>query len=345
PSTEIAEGLAARLPAVGGTFIQMEDEIASIAACLGASLTGAKAMTATSGPGFSLMQELIGYGCIAEIPLVIVNVMRYGPSTGLPTNPSQGDVMQARWGTHGDHPIVVYTASSVEEAFAMTVRAFNTAEKYRNPVILLLDEGVGHMREKIRLPTAGGVERIERIHPSMPPEWYAPYEETNTGVPPMAPFGDGYRFHVTGLVHDRMGFPTQKHSEIASGMERIYRKITRGFREICRTESVWLEDAKVAVLAYGSVARSAREAVEELRTEGKPVGLLSLQTLWPFPRAALERVVAQVDTLLVCELNRGQIYREAWRVSRGRCDVQKLVRDDGTLIAPTDIAKRLREWL
>jgi 2-oxoglutarate ferredoxin oxidoreductase subunit alpha len=345
PSTEIAEGLAARLPAMGGTFIQMEDEIASIAACLGASLSGAKAMTATSGPGFSLMQELIGYAAIAEIPLVIVNVMRYGPSTGLPTSPSQGDVMQARWGTHGDHPIVVYTASSVEETFEMTVRAFNMAEKYRNPVILLLDEGVGHMREKIRIPTPDGVERVERIRPSMPPEWYAPYEETNTGVPPMAPFGDGYRFHVTGLVHDRMGFPTQKNTEITAGMDRLYRKITRGFGEICRTERVWLDDAEVAVLAYGSVGRSAREAVEELRAEGKAVGLLRLQTLWPFPRADVERVVAKVKTLLVCELNRGQIYREAWRVSRGRCEVQKLLRDDGNLITPTDIVKRLREWL
>ncbi|GAB6063654.1 2-oxoacid:acceptor oxidoreductase subunit alpha [Deferrisoma palaeochoriense] len=347
PSTEIAEGLAARLPAVGGTFIQMEDEIASLAACLGASLAGAKAMTATSGPGFSLMQELIGYGCIAEIPVVIVDVMRGGPSTGLPTSPSQGDVMQSRWGTHGDHPIIVLTASSVREAFDQTVRAFNLSEKYRNPVILLLDEVVGHMREKVRLPARGAVERVDRIRPSMPPEWYAPYDETNTGVPPMAAFGDGYRYHVTGLVHDRMGFPTQQKTEIVQGLNRLFRKIERGFREICVTEDVRLDDAEAVVVAYGSVARSAREAVEELRAQGKRAGLLRLQTLWPFPRAAFERLLGRggVKALLVCEMNRGQVYREVLRVARGRADVHKLVRNDGELITPAEIAKGLREWL
>lgn len=343
PSTEIAEGLAARLPARGGVFLQMEDEIGSLAACLGASLAGAKVMTATSGPGMSLMQELIGYGCMAEIPAVIVNVMRYGPSTGLPTSPSQGDVMQARWGTHGDHPIVVLTASSVREAFDQTVRAFNLAEKYRNPVILLLDEVVGHMRENVRLPAAEAVERVERIRPTVPPEWYAPYEATNTGVPPMAAFGDGYRFHVTGLVHDRLGFPTEKRAEIVEGMDRLFRKVERGFREICQAEFVQTDDADVAILAYGCVARSAREAVETLRAQGKRVGLLRLQTLWPFPRWALERVVDRVGVLLVCEMNRGQVYREALRVARGRCEVRKLSRVDGELITPAEIRKALRE--
>ena len=343
PSTEIAEGLAARLPGLGGTFVQMEDEIGSLGACLGASLAGAKVLTATSGPGLSLMQELIGYGCIAEIPAVIVNVMRFGPSTGLPTSPSQGDVMQARWGTHGDHPIVVLTASSVREAFDMTVRAFNFAEKYRNPVILLLDEVVGHMREKVQLPPPEAVERVERIRPGMPPEWYVPYENTNTGVPPMAAFGDGYRYHVTGLVHDRMGFPTQKGNEILEGTDRLFRKIERGFREICLTEAVAMDDASVAVVAYGAVARSAREAVESLRSRGKRVGLLRLQTLWPFPRASLERFLDRVGTLLVCEMNRGQVYREALRVARGRCEVRKLSRVDGELITPTEIARALRE--
>jgi 2-oxoglutarate ferredoxin oxidoreductase subunit alpha len=343
PSTEIAEGLASRLPARGGTFIQMEDEIASLGACLGASLAGAKVMTATSGPGMSLMQELIGYGCMAEIPAVIVNVMRYGPSTGLATSPSQGDVMQARWGTHGDHPIIVLTASSVREAFDMTVRAFNLAEKYRNPVILLLDEVVAHMRENVRLPSAETVERVDRIRPSMPPDWYAPYEATNTGVPPMAAFGDGYRYHVTGLVHDRMGYPTEKRTEIQEGMDRLFKKIERGFREICQAEFVWTEDSDVAVLAYGAVARSGREAVETLRSQGKKAGLLRLQTLWPFPRWALERVVDRVRLLLVCEMNRGQVYREALRVARGRCEVRKLSRVDGELITPAEIRRALRE--
>lgn len=347
PSTEIAEALSVRLPALDGTFIQMEDEIASLGACLGASLAGAKTMTATSGPGFSLMQELIGYGCIAEIPTVIVNVMRAGPSTGLPTSPSQGDVMQARWGTHGDHPIIVLTASGVREAFDATVRAFNLAEKYRNPVILLLDEVVGHMREKVRLPAPEAVERLERIRPSVPPEWYAPYEETNTGVPPMAPFGDGYRYHVTGLVHDRLGFPTQKRTEILAGTDRLFKKIERGFREICRTEEVGLDDATAAVVAYGAVARSAREAVEAARAEGRRVGLLALQTLWPFPRFAFERILGAdgVRSLLVCEMNRGQVYREVLRVARGRCEVHKLSKVDGELIAPQEVAKALREVL
>jgi 2-oxoglutarate ferredoxin oxidoreductase subunit alpha len=343
PSTEIAEGLAARLPAQGGTFIQMEDEIGSLGACLGASLAGAKAITATSGPGMSLMQELIGYGCIAEIPVVIVNVMRYGPSTGLPTSPSQADVMQARWGTHGDHPIVVFTASSVREVFELTVKAFNVAEKYRNPVILLLDEVVGHMREKVRIPAAESVERVERIRPSVPPEWYIPYEVTNTSVPPMAAFGDGYRYHVTGLAHDRMGFPTQKQDEIREGMDRLFRKIQRGFREICMTEATELDDAEAAVVAYGSVARSAQEAVAELRRQGKRVGLLRLQTLWPFPRAALERFLGRLDTLLVCEMNRGQVYREVLRVARGRCEVRKLTRADAELITPGEIVNALRK--
>ncbi|MBI5444245.1 MAG: 2-oxoacid:acceptor oxidoreductase subunit alpha [Deltaproteobacteria bacterium] len=343
PSTEIAEGMAARLPPLGGTFIQMEDEIASLGACLGASLAGAKAMTATSGPGMSLMQELIGYGCIAEIPVVIVNVMRAGPSTGLPTSPSQGDVMQARWGTHGDHPIIVLTASGVREAFDMTVKAFNFAEKYRNPVILLLDEVVGHMREKVRLPAPEAVQRIERIRPTMPPEWYVPYEETNTGVPPMAVFGDGYRYHVTGLTHDRMGFPTQKRNEILEGTDRLFRKITQGFREVCLTEAVSVEDASAVVVAYGSVARSAREAVETLRAQGKHVGLLKLQTLWPFPRAAFEKFLGRVQSVLVCEMNRGQVYREVLRVARGRCEVRKLSRVDGELVTPGEIARALRE--
>lgn len=345
PSTEIAEGMAARLPRLDGTFVQMEDEIASLGACLGASLAGAKVMTATSGPGMSLMQELLGYGCIAEIPAVIVDVMRGGPSTGLPTSPSQGDVMQARWGTHGDHPIIVLTASGVAEAFEMTLKAFNLAEKYRNPVILLLDEVVGHMRETVRLPAPEAVFRVDRIRPSMPPEWYVPYEDTNTAVPPMAPFGDGYRYHVTGLVHDRMGFPTQKRTEILEGTDRLFKKITRGFREICMTEAVATDDADAAIVAYGSVARSAREAQEALRSQGKRVGLLRLQTLWPFPRAALESFVERVGTVLVCEMNRGQLYREVLRVARGRCEVRKLTRVDGEMITPAEIAKAMREFV
>jgi len=225
--------------------------------------------------------------------------------------------------------------------FDQTVRAFNLAEKYRNPVILLLDEVVGHMRESVSLPAA--VERVERIRPTMPPEWYAPFEVTHTGVPPMAALGEGYRFHVTGIVHDKMGFPTERPNEILEGTDRLFQKIERGFREICQAEFFATDDADVVLLAYGSVARSAREAAETLRAQGKSVGLLRLQTLWPFPRWALERVADRARVLLVCEMNRGQIYREALRVVRGRCEVRKLTRVDGELITPAQIHKALRE--
>ena len=210
PATEISEVMSYRLPAVGGTFIQMEDEIASLGAVIGASLAGVKAMTATSGPGFSLMQENLGFACMAEVPCVIVNVMRGGPSTGLPTRVSQGDVMQARWGTHGDHPIIVLAAATTRDCFDLTVTAFNLSEKYRTPVILLTDEVVAHTREKVVLPEPAAVEVVDRLRPTAPPEWYVPYADTASGVPPMGIFGDGYRYHVTGLTHDVHGFPTER---------------------------------------------------------------------------------------------------------------------------------------
>ncbi len=344
PSTEIAEILSVELPKVGGTFIQMEDEIAGIGSCLGASLSGAKSMTATSGPGFSLMQELIGFGCIAEIPMVIVNVMRYGPSTGLPTSPSQGDVMQARWGTHGDHPIIVLTAASVLEAFHMTVKAFNFSEKYRIPVILLLDEVVGHMREKVLLPADEEVQVVNRVKPEIPPDWYKPYEVTNTGVPPMASFGEGYRYHVTGLVHDEMGFPTQVKSEVTASTDRLFDKITRGFADICITDSYQTDDAELIVVAYGSVARSAREAVDQLREKGHKAGLFQITTLWPFPRTSLENTAKVARMMVVVEMNRGQIYREVWRVSRGRWTVHKVSGTDGEMIAPQMIVDAVKEY-
>lgn len=343
PSTEIAEGLSEKLPEKGGVFMQMEDEIAGLGACLGASLAGARAMTATSGPGFSLMQELIGFGCIAEIPVVVVNVMRLGPSTGQPTAISQGDVMQARWGTHGDHPIIALTADSVSEAYAMTIRAVHFSEKYRVPVILLLDEVVAHMREMVEFPVPGEIEAASRPAPKVPPEWFIPYEQTATGVPPMPAFGDGYRHHVTGLLHDVNGFPTAVKSEITAFSDRLFDKVQRGFGEICITETVYGDDAELLIMAYGSVARSAREAVEMLRAEGFPAGLFKLTTIWPFPRAALENAAPTAKTALVCELNRGQIYREALRVSRGRRTVKKLTRVDGELLDPAAIAAAARE--
>jgi 2-oxoglutarate/2-oxoacid ferredoxin oxidoreductase subunit alpha len=341
PATEISELMSTRLPAVDGTFIQMEDEIASMGAIIGASLAGVKSMTATSGPGFSLMQENLGFACIAEVPCVIVNVMRGGPSTGLPTNVSQGDVMQSRWGTHGDHPMIVLAVSTTKDCFDLTVKAFNLSEKYRTPVVILSDEVVAHTREKISLPHPEELEIVSRIRPSMPPEWYVPYEDNSRGVPLMGIFGDGYRYHVTGLVHDIRGFPTQRPDEIVPFMNRLFRKIYQHFFEIQVVAHEHTEDAEVLVIAYGSVARSARRAVRDARDRGIKAGLLQLITLWPFPRHDLEPLLRQVRVALVPELNLGQVSREVKRVNQGQTRIEKLNRIDGGLITPEEILARL----
>jgi len=343
PATEISEVLSVKLPRVNGTFIQMEDEIASIGAVIGASLAGVKAMTATSGPGFSLMQENLGFAVIAEIPCVIVNVMRGGPSTGLPTFPAQGDVMQARWGTHGDHPIIVLSASTVRECYDMTVRAFNLSEKFRTPVILLIDEVIAHMREKIVFLENEEKEIFNRVKPTMPPEWYIPYENTPSGVPPMANFGEGYRYHVTGLTHDIRGFPTLRQDEIGPFINRLHRKISAHFSEIQSAEYFQTEDAEITLIAYGCVARSAKRAVIEAREKGLRVGLLKLITLWPFMRIAVEKVIQTSKVLIVPEMNMGQISREVKRVSRGMARVFTLNKVDGTIITPSEIFNRIRE--
>ena len=338
PASEIAEHMAQKLPALGGSFIQMEDEIASMGAVIGASLAGMKAMTATSGPGFSLIQENLGYACMAETPCVVVDVMRGGPSTGLPTMASQGDVMQARWGTHGDHPIIVLAVSSVRDCFDIAVFAFNLAEKYRVPVIILSDEIVAHTRETFVPPSPDEIEVFDRVKPTVPPEWYLPYEDTGTGVPPMAAFGDGYRHHVTGLTHDERGFPTQRSEEINVLMRRLFRKITQGFHEIQRVETFMMEDAEIAVIAYGSVARSSRRAVIEAREHGVKAGLLQLVTLFPFPRRCVEKVLQQCRAVLVPEMNMGQISREVKRVHLNSSTVKTLNRVDGRLITPREIS-------
>jgi 2-oxoglutarate ferredoxin oxidoreductase subunit alpha len=343
PATEISEDMSVKLPLVDGTFIQMEDEIASMGAIIGASLAGVKSMTATSGPGFSLMQENLGFACMAEVPCVVVDVMRGGPSTGIPTYPSQGDVMQAKWGTHGDHPIIVLAPSTVKECFDLTVKAFNLSEKFRTPVIVVFDEVVGHMREKVTLPRPEEVEVIDRIRPTVPPEWYIPYEDTPQGVPPMAVFGDGYRFHVTGLTHDIRGFPTLRPDEIGPFMDRIHRKITHGLPEIQMAEFFQLDDADVAVIAYGSVARTARRAIIDARERGIKAGLLKLMTLWPFMRAAIERVMQTITVLIVPEINLGQISREVKRVNEGRALVNTINRVDGLTITPGQILRKIRE--
>jgi 2-oxoglutarate/2-oxoacid ferredoxin oxidoreductase subunit alpha len=343
PATEISEILSVKLPQVAGTFIQMEDEIASLGAVIGASLAGVKSMTATSGPGFSLMQENLGFAIIAEVPCVIVNVMRGGPSTGLPTFPSQSDVMQARWGTHGDHPALVLSASTVRECYDLTIKSFNFSEKFRTPVVLLIDEVVAHMREKMTLSDEEEIETFNRIKPTVPPEWYIPFEDTPSGVPAMANFGEGYRYHVTGLTHDIRGFPTSRPDEIGPFMARLHRKISQHFSEIQMAEFFQTEDAETTIVAYGCVARSAKRAVIEAREKGIKVGLLKLVTLWPFVRSAIEKVLQTSKTLLVPEMNMGQLSREVKRVNRGVARVLTLNKVDGAIITPEEILTRISE--
>jgi 2-oxoglutarate ferredoxin oxidoreductase subunit alpha len=343
PASEISERMSYRLPQVDGTFIQMEDEISSLGAVIGASLAGVKSMTATSGPGFSLMQENLGYACMTEVPCVIVNVMRGGPSTGLPTSPAQGDVMQARWGTHGDHPIIVLSVASVSECFSIIVTAFNLSEKYRVPVIVLSDEVVAHSRETFTIPPADSIEVVDRIAPNVPPEWYKPYEDNSRGVPTMSSMGDGYRHHVTGLVHDADGFPTDKPGEIEAFTKRQFRKITNGFFEIQITKKFNLEDAEIVVIAYGSVARSARHAVAMARAQGIKAGLIQLVTIFPFPKNTVVNVMRQCKAVLVPEMNMGQISREVKRVNPGTTEVFKYNRIDGQLITPQEIFEEIQK--
>jgi len=343
PASEISERMSYRLPQVDGTFIQMEDEISSLGAVIGASLAGVKSMTATSGPGFSLMQENLGYACMTEVPCVIVNVMRGGPSTGLPTSPAQGDVMQARWGTHGDHPIIVLSVASVSECFSIIVTAFNLSEKYRVPVIVLSDEVVAHSRETFTIPPADSIEVVDRIAPNVPPEWYKPYEDNSRGVPTMSSMGDGYRHHVTGLVHDADGFPTDKPGEIEAFTKRQFRKITNGFFEIQITKKFNLEDAEIVVIAYGSVARSARHAVAMARAQGIKAGLIQLVTIFPFPKNTVVNMMRQCKAVLVPEMNMGQISREVKRVNPGTTEVFKYNRIDGQLITPLEIFEEIQK--
>ncbi len=333
PSSEIAEHMVRLLPEAGGVFIQMEDEIASLAAVIGASLAGSKAMTATSGPGFSLMQEHIGFAAMAEVPCVVVDVMRGGPSTGLPTSPSQGDVMQARWGTHGDHPAVVLAPSSVGEVYELTVRAFNLAERLRTPVIVIYDEVIGHTRESVVLPGSVAIE--DRAHPNGDPADFWPKAAPADGVPPLPAFGDGYRFHVTGLTHDERGFPTTDAGEAEALITRIHRKVEA--EEITEVERFMLDDADIAIFAYGIVGRSAREAVLRSREAGVKVGLIRPVTMWPFPNKAVAEVADQVDTLVVAEMNLGQLIGEVERASAGRAEIVGHLRADGEPITPAEL--------
>ena len=337
PSTEIMEICGARLPKMGGAFIQMEDEIASICAIVGASLGGLKSMTATSGPGFSLMQEGLGFACMAEVPCVIVNVMRSGPSTGFPTGPSQSDVMQTKWGTHGDHPAIVLTPASVEELFHETVRAFNLSEIYRTPVILLYDEIIGHMREAVTIPAPGEIEVVAKRAPTCSPAEYKPYDAKGGDIAPLASYGDGYRFHVTGLYHAADGFPTNNTQLIEEACIRLLRKVNDNKERIWKNEEYYLDDAEVGIFAYGVSAKSAKFAVKELRKKGIKAGLLRPLTIWPFPDRAVEELAGRVKAIIVPEMNMGQIVYEVERASRGKCEVKGIFRVDTEPIKPVQI--------
>ncbi|HDH25436.1 MAG TPA: 2-oxoacid:acceptor oxidoreductase subunit alpha [Actinobacteria bacterium] len=333
PSSEIAEQMVRLLPKHGGVFIQMEDEIASLASVIGASLAGSKAMTATSGPGFSLMQEHIGYATMTEVPCVIVNVMRGGPSTGLPTSHAQGDVMQARWGTHGDHPAIVLAPASVGEVFDLTVKAFNLAERFRTPVILLYDEVIGHTRESVVLPES--VDVIDRTQPTVEPADFWPKDAAPAGVPPMPAFGDGYRFHVTGLIHDHRGFPTTDGDIAEALITRLHDKIEENLDEVTDVETFMMDDAELAIFAYGIVGRSAHEAVLRAREAGIKAGLVRPLTIWPFPAAEVAAAARQVDTMIVAEMNLGQLIGEVERVAAGETKIVSYLRVDGEPITPT----------
>jgi len=343
PSTEIAELMAVRLPQKGGMFIQMEDEIASICAIIGASLTGRKVMTATSGPGFSLMQEGLGYAVMAEIPCVIVNVQRGGPSTGLPTKVSQGDVNQARWGTHGDHAIIALTASSHQDVFSVTVDAFNFSETYRTPVILLFDEVLGHMRERLDIPDAGEVPLVDRLRTSVPEGVdYHPYLPREDGRLPMSDFGGVHRYNVTGLFHDMWGFPSEDPQVVHELLRHLVDKIENHANEIMRYKEYYVEDAETLLISYGSSARSALHLVADRRQRGDRIGLLELQTLWPFPSMLVREKCKRARYVIVVEMNMGQVLQSV-KMSLERPERVFLAnRVDGTLITPSDIRNVLR---
>ncbi len=342
PSTEITEILSERLPGTGGKFIQMEDEIASMCAIIGASLTGFKVMTATSGPGFSLMQEAIGYAVMTEVPSVVVNVQRGGPGTGLPTSVAQGDVMQARWGTHGDHSIIGLTASSVQDAFLMTVEAFNLAETFRTPVILLFDELVGHMREKVVIPQPGEIEVVERLRTSVPQGTnYHPYLVREDGRLPISDFGGVHRYNVTGLVHDMWGFPSSDPKVAYDLIHHLVDKLEHRADTIAHYKEYFTEDAEVLLISYGSSARSALHMVEDRRKRGVKVGLLELQSLWPFPGETVRKKCEGRSHVLVVEMNMGQIYQEVKKAVSKPEKVFLANRFDGVFISPADILRLL----
>ncbi len=344
PSTEIAEQMSERLPKVGGKFMQTEDEIAGMGTVIGASMAGLKVMTATSGPGFSLKQEMIGLACSAEIPIVIVDVQRVGPSTGQPTSPSQGDVMQVRWGTHGDHWLIAISPSSVPETFELTQRAYALSEKYRCPVVLLMDEVIGHMREKIELPdNYDHIPQAHRTQPTCKPEDYLAYAADSSLVPKFAPFGTGYRWHVCGLVHDETGFPKGTPDATVNAQNRLRDKLYKHLDDIVHVENYKMDDAEFAVIAFGGAARTAYEAIDLARAQGLKVGFVRPITIWPFAEKQIQELAGKVKGILVHELNCGQYVLEVERAVAGKVPVHFYGKYDNSSATPEQLLAEIKK--
>jgi len=343
PSTEVVERFAARIPTVGGVFIQMEDELASSIAILGAAWAGAKAFTVTSGPGFSLMMEHIGLAAITETPCVIVDVQRGGPSTGLPTLPGQADMMQARWGSHGDYEIIALCPNSPQESFDLMIDAFNLSEKYRVPVLFMMDECVGHMTEKVLIPPADRIKIFPRRYTSLGPAEYRPFKPGPDGVPEMVKAGDGYRFHITGLTHDEHGYPAMNWRAQDKLVRRLVDKIRQNANQIARYEERDLEDAEVVVVAYGITSRVALRALQMARAEGIRAGLHRPVVVWPFPEKRLRELAEKVKAFLVVEMNYGQMVYEVERCACGKAQTALVPHGGGSVHNPEDILKAIRE--
>jgi len=342
PATEIAEWMSQRMPELGGAYVQYEDEIASITSVIGASWTGVKSMTATSGPGVSLMLEAVGLAVMTETPLVLVNIMRGGPSTGQPTRGQQGDVMQAKWGSHGDYQIIALTPASVQEMFDQTVQAFNLSEKFRTPVFVLADETVGHMRERLVIPDEKDLKLEYRKMPTVDPSEYLPFKADDDLVPPMALFGSKYQFYATGLTHDERGYPSDKEKVQIELITRLNDKIVKNSDKIIDLERFMLEDAKIAVISYGTPSRSAKRAISAAREEGSKVGMLRLKTVWPFPEEQVAQLASEVDHIIVAEQNLGQVYYMV-KASAATTPVHLMKKPAGMPQLPHEILDKIRK--
>ena len=344
PATEIAELSSELLPKYGGKYMQMEDELSSIAAVIGASAAGAKAMTATSGPGVSLMQENLGYGMSSEIPCVLIDVMRQGPCQGAPTFPAQGDFMQARWGTHGDHPVITLVPSSVAEAYTEVIRAFNLSERFRTPVFVLSDATLAHMSEKVCIPDASELTIFNRIKPTCDPKDYNPFHQADNEVAPLASFGDGYRWFVSGILHDDTGFPTPNNPvQIQRAIDHLMGKISTHLSEIESYEEYCTEDAEIIILSAGLVSRCAKSAIDAARQQGIKVGLFRPITLWPFPEKRFSELCAKAKAVMTCEMNEGQLAEVAAKYTNREQAFAAITQSDGTMIHADKILNAIKE--